>query len=120
MTGLPCGPKAEISRKGYFSKEGIRHGRQLGRVVAGATEEVVVDLLFAGNVQLNSALRALAYAKLYDQRAGAIEVESKQGVGLNRRRKKRAAARAMLTLLGTLAHNVLVWAREWLKQASRG
>lgn len=33
MTGLPCGPKAELSRKGYFSKEGIRHGRQLGRVL---------------------------------------------------------------------------------------
>jgi hypothetical protein len=252
MTGLPCGPRAELSRKGYFSKEGIRHGRQLGRVVAGATEEVVADLLFAGNVQLNSALRslvsaaeevlrldrwrrsrtvlrmdsgggslddlnwclargyqlhckdisgqraevwaatvvewfddpghperqvgwvvpeetpdyvrpvrrlairgrkrnrqighdllistltpaevlkplgrspreayepelvALAYAQLYDQRAGAIEIEikeDKQGVGITRRRKKRAAAQAMLTLLGTLAHNVLVWAREWL------
>ena len=50
MTGLPCGPKAELSLKGYFSKEGIRHGRQLGRVVAGATEEVVSDLLFAGNI----------------------------------------------------------------------
>jgi hypothetical protein len=60
---------------------------------------------------------ALGYARLYDQRAGAIEVEireSKQGVGINRRRKKRAAAQAMVTLLGTLAHNVLVWAREWL------
>jgi hypothetical protein len=255
MTGLPCGPQAELSRKGYFSKEGIRHGRQLGRVVSGATEEVVADLLFAGNVQLNTALRtlvtsaeevllldcwrrsrtvlrmdsgggslgelnwclargyqlhckdisnaraevwaatvaewfddpahperqvgwvvpeetpayvrpvrrlairwrkrnrhlghdllistltagevlallgrpereahepelvALAYAKLYDQRAGAIEIEireDKQGVGINRRRKKRAAAQAMLTLLGTLAHNVLVWAREWLSGA---
>ena len=255
MTGLPCGPKAEFSRKGYFSKEGIRHGRQLGRVVSGATEEVVADLLFAGNVQLNSALRtlvvaaeevldfdrwrrsrtvlrmdsgggslsdvnwclsrgyqlhckdisnaraevwagtvaewfsdpahperqvgwvvpeetpdyvrpvrrlairwrkrnrqvghdllistlapdevlrllgrspretyepelvALAYAQLYDLRAGAIEIEikeDKQGVGINRRRKKRAAAQAMLTLLSTLAHNVLVWAREWLAAA---
>ncbi|MET0622933.1 MAG: hypothetical protein ABW250_08135 [Pyrinomonadaceae bacterium] len=41
MTGLPCGPKAELSLKGYFSKGGIRHGRQLGRVVAGATQEIV-------------------------------------------------------------------------------
>jgi hypothetical protein len=60
---------------------------------------------------------ALAYAQLYDVRAGAIEIEikeDKQGVGITRRRKKRAAAQAMLTLLGTLAHNVLVWAREWL------
>lgn len=255
MTGLPCGPKAELSRKGYFSREGIRCGRQLGRALAGATGEVVADLLFAGNVQLDTALRALvteaegvllldrwrrsrtvlrmdsgggslsdlnwclargyqlhckdisgqraevwagtvqewfddpahperqvgwvipgespdyvravrrlairrrkrnrrlghdllistltpdevlkllgkrpreayepelvalAYARLYDQRAGAIEVEireDKQGVGINRRRKKRAAAQAMLTLLGTLAHDVLVWAREWLGEA---
>jgi Transposase DDE domain group 1 len=254
MTGLPCGSKADLSVKGYFSKEGIRCGRQLGRVVSGATEEIVADLLFAGNVQLNTALRslvasaeevllldrwrrsrtvlrmdsgggslpdvnwclargyqlhckdisstraavwaatvaewfddpahperqvgwvvpedtpdyarpvrrlairwrkrnrqighdllistltpaevltllgrpereasepelvALAYAQLYDQRAGAIEVEireDKQGVGINRRRKKRAAAQAMLTLLGTLAHNVLVWARAWLAE----
>jgi hypothetical protein len=255
MTGLPCGPTADLSVKGYFSKEGIRHGRQLGRVVSGATEEVVADLLFPGNVQLITALRtlvaeaenvllldrwrrtrtvlrmdsgggsldevnwclargyqlhckdissqraevwastvvewfddpnhperqvgwvvpeetpdyvrpvrrlairwrkrnrqlghdllistltpaevmkllgrpereayepelvALAYAKLYDLRAGAIEIEireDKQGVGINRRRKKRAAAQAMLTLLGTLAHNVLVWAREWLSSS---
>ena len=27
-----------------------------------------------------------------------------------------AAAQAMLTLLGTLAHNVVVWAREWLSR----
>ena len=255
MTGPPCGPTAELSRKGYFSKDGIRHGRQLGRVVAGATEEVVADLLFAGNVQLNTALRslvtaaegvlsldrwrrtrtvlrmdsgggslgdvnwclargyqlhckdisaqraavwaatvvewfddpahperqvgwvvpedtpdyarpvrrlairrgkrnrqighdlltstlppdevvrllgrppreayepelaALACAQLYDLRAGAIETEikeGKQGVGITKRRKKRAAAQAMLTLLGTLAHNVPVWAREWLAAA---
>jgi hypothetical protein len=65
-------------------------------------------------------LVALAYAQFYDQRAGAIEVEireDKQGVGMTRRRKKRAAAQAMLRLLGTLAHNVLVWAREWLGAA---
>jgi hypothetical protein len=255
MTGLPCGPKAELSRKGYFSQGGIRHGRQLGRVVSGATEEVVSDLPCAGNVQLDSSLRTLvtsaedvllldrrrrsrtvlrmdsgggslddlnwclargyqlhckdtsgrraevwagtvqewfddpahperqvgrvvaeqtpdyvrpvrrlalrrrkrdrqighdllistltpgevlkllgrpaheayepelvarAYAQLYDQRAGAIEVElreDKQGVGINRRRKKRAPAQAMLTLLGTLAHNVLVRARGWLARA---
>ena len=50
--------------------------------------------------------------KLYD----AFK-EDKQGVCINRRRKKRAAAQAMLTLLGTLAHNMLVWAREWLAAA---
>ena len=58
-TGLPCGRRAKLSAKGYFSGEGIRRGRRLGRGVAGATEEVVADLLFAGNVQLNTALRPL-------------------------------------------------------------
>jgi hypothetical protein len=252
MSGLPCGPKAELSKKGYFSKDGIRYGRQLGRVIASRYEEIVVDNLFAGNVQLNVALRSLAmaaeevlqldyqrrgrtvirmdsgggslddvnwlldrgyqlhckdvsskraeawattviewfsdpahpnremgwvvpldtpdyvrpvkrlairwpkkngqmsydllistldahevidllgqpkahvhepelvalsYAKLYDKRAGAIEIElkeDKQGVGLTKRRKKRAAAQQMIILLNTLAHNVLMWAREWL------
>jgi hypothetical protein len=59
VTGLPCGPKADLSRKGYFSKAGIRYGRQLGRVVATHYQEIVVDHLFAGNVQLNQALRPL-------------------------------------------------------------
>ncbi|MDQ3174906.1 MAG: transposase, partial [Acidobacteriota bacterium] len=62
MSGLPCGPKAELSKKGYFSKDGIRYGRQLGRVIASRYEEIVVDELFAGNVQLNVALRSLTMA----------------------------------------------------------
>jgi hypothetical protein len=62
-------------------------------------------------------LVALAYAQLYDQRAGAIEIEikeDKQGVGLTKRRKKRAPAQQMIVLLNSLAHNVLVWARAWM------
>lgn len=59
MTGLPCGPKAELSAKGYFARAGIRYGRQLGRVVATRYEEVVTDRLFGGGVQLNRALRPL-------------------------------------------------------------
>src|SRR5215218_4119963 len=62
MTGLPCGKKAELSHKGYFSKAGIRYGRQLGRVVATDYEEIVVDQLFSGNVQLSRALRPLVLA----------------------------------------------------------
>jgi hypothetical protein len=56
MSGLPCGPKADMSCKGYFSKAGIRYGRQLGRVIASLYEEIVVDHVFAGNVQLTTAL----------------------------------------------------------------
>jgi Transposase DDE domain group 1 len=62
MTGLPCGSKAVKADKGYFGKDGIRHGRQLGRVIAAAYEEVVVDKLYNGNVQLITAGRSLVRA----------------------------------------------------------
>lgn len=62
MTGMPCGPKAELSAKGYFAQAGIRYGRQLGRVVATRYEEVLTDRLFGGGVQLNRALRPLVAA----------------------------------------------------------
>lgn len=63
------------------------------------------------------AAALLAYVYFYDQRGGACETANKggkQGLGLTKRNKKRFAAQAMLLLLGTLAHNVLIWARHWL------
>ena len=59
----------------------------------------------------------LAYVYLYDQRGGGVETtfkEDKQGLGLTKRTKKRFEAQQILVALGMLAHNVLVWAREWL------
>jgi hypothetical protein len=56
LTGLPCSKNAGLSTKGYFSKEGLRYGRQLGRVVATDYEEIVVDQLYPGNTQLCHAL----------------------------------------------------------------
>jgi hypothetical protein len=59
----------------------------------------------------------LAYVYFYDQRGGGVETsvkEDKQGLGITKRNKKRFEAQQMLVQLGTLAHNVLVWAREWL------
>lgn len=255
MTGLPCGAKAERATKGYFSAQGIRHGRQQGRVVAPHYDEVVVDRLFAGHVQLTTALQPLieatertleltaahrartvirmdagggsmddvnwllgrgyhvhgkdfstkraehfalsvpewyddprragrqfgwalvkpgqyarddmrrialrwrkkngqrctamllstlqpadvfallgkprgqmrdpqavlsAYGQLYDERGGAVEIEikeSKQGLGITKRNKKRFAAQAMVMLLGQLAHNLVVWFKRWLMEA---
>ncbi len=251
MSGLPCGPKAAFATKGYFAGQYHRRGRQLGRVLATCYEEVVVDRLFAGNVQLVKALQPLvqaaettleldaakrartiirvdagagtlddlnwllargyeimakeysgqrvlrlaktvvewvedpvwpersfgwvtepatgyvrpvqriavrcrrqdgtfaygvlifslsaeqvltvlarpssqaadpvavllAYVTFYDQRGGGIETSlkgDKQGLGLTKRNKKRFEAQHMLTLLGSLAHNVVVWARQWL------
>ena len=59
----------------------------------------------------------LAYVTFYDQRGGGIETAfkgDKQGLGLTKRNKKRFEAQHMLVLLGSLAHNVVVWARRWL------
>ncbi len=251
MSGLPCGPKAAFATKGYFAGQYHRRGRQLGRVLATQYEEVVVDRLFAGNVQLIKALQPLveaaettleldeakrartiirvdagsgtlddlnwllargfeimakeysgqrvlrlaktvtawvqdpdwsersfgwvsepptdyvrpiqriavrcrrqdgtfaygvlicslsaeqvlavlgrtssqaadpvavlaAYVTFYDQRGGGIETSlkgDKQGLGLTKRNKKPFEAQHILVLLGSLAHNVVVWARRWL------
>jgi hypothetical protein len=62
LTGLPCGKKAELSHKGYFSKAGIRYGRQLGRVVATLYQEIISDQLYSGNALLSHALRPLIIA----------------------------------------------------------
>ena len=251
MSGLPCGPKAAFATKGYFAGQYHRRGRQMDRVLATQYEEVVVDRLFAGNVQLIKALQPLveaaettlkldeakrrrtilrvdagagtqddlnwllvrgyeimakeysgrrvvrlaktitewvqdpdwsersfgwvsepatgyvrpvqrivvrclrqddtfaygilicslsvdqvfealgrnrsqsadptailaAYVTFYDQRGGGIETSfkgDKQGLGLTKRNKKRFEAQYMLVLLGSLVHNVVVWARRWL------
>jgi hypothetical protein len=251
LSGMPCGPTAAFASKGYFAKQRNRRGRQLGRVLASQYDEVVVDRLFEGTVQLNRALiplmqaaertlgldeakrrrtivrvdagggsvedvnwllargyqviikdystqRAkrlaqsvtwwaedtkvdgrqagwvqeptteyvrlvrrlavrcrkangqwavgvlivtlapaeilaltqpktspnstptgvlLAYVAFYDQRGGGVETSfkgDKQGLGITKRAKKRFPAQQMVMLLGTLAHNVIVWARRWL------
>jgi hypothetical protein len=59
----------------------------------------------------------LAYVTFYDQRGGGIETSfkgDKQGLGLGKRSKKRFEAQQIVILLGSLAHNVVVWARHWL------
>ena len=44
-----------------------------------------------------------------------IEIkEDKQGLGTSKRNKKRFAAQQVLIQLEALAHNLLVWARQWL------
>lgn len=61
----------------------------------------------------------LAYAHFYDARGGGVECGFKQDQqGLGRRNKKRFPAQAMLLWLEALAHNVLLWAREWLAPSS--
>src|SRR3954447_21133100 len=63
------------------------------------------------------AASLLAYVYLYDQRGGGVETtfkEDKQGRGLTKRNKQRFEAQQMVVALGTLAHNILIWARAWL------
>lgn len=62
-----------------------------------------------------------AYLHFSDQRGGGIESsfgQDKSGLGLTKRNKKRFQAQQFLMLLGTLAHNLLMWARRWLAAAS--
>ena len=59
----------------------------------------------------------LAYVNFYDQRGGGVEIEikeDKQGLGTTKRNKKRFEAQQVLIQLEALAHNVLIWARQWL------
>ncbi|MHB8598350.1 MAG: transposase family protein [Ktedonobacteraceae bacterium] len=58
-----------------------------------------------------------AYVTFYDQRGGGIETSfkgDKQGLGIGTRSKKRFEAQQMVMLLGSLAHNVIVWTRRWV------
>lgn len=59
-----------------------------------------------------------AYVYLYDQRGGGVETEikeDKQGLATAKRNKKRFSAQEMLSQLEVIAHNLLVWARRWLR-----
>src|SRR5215207_5945298 len=62
LTGLPCGRSGEAAEVGYLSGYGIRRGRQMGRVVAPRHDEVVVDRLYPGNLQLRDTLPHLVEA----------------------------------------------------------
>src|SRR3954464_15865026 len=62
LSGLPCGKKAALATPGYFARPRTRQGRQLGRVLATRYHEVVVDRLFSGTTQPNTALLPLLLA----------------------------------------------------------
>jgi hypothetical protein len=59
----------------------------------------------------------LTYMHFYDKGGSGIETaikDGKQGLGLTKGSKKRFEAQQMIVRLGTLAYNVIVWARGWL------
>jgi hypothetical protein len=62
LTGMPAGRQGEGVTKGFFSGQRGRRGRQLGRVVASLYDEIVVERLYPGTVQLERSLQALVSA----------------------------------------------------------
>lgn len=58
-TGLPAGRLGEGVTKGYFAGRKSCRGRQLGRVVATAYDELIVDQLYDGKHQLERSLSQL-------------------------------------------------------------
>jgi hypothetical protein len=59
----------------------------------------------------------MAYVYFYDLRSGGAETEfqeGKQGLGITQRNKRRFEAQQMLVQLNALAHNLIVWSRQWL------
>ena len=81
--------------------------------------EDVLRLVGRAPEQLADSQAVLAaYAELYDQRGGTVEIELKewkQGIGLAKRNKKSYTGQQMVVLLGALAHNCIVWAKRWLQ-----
>ena len=62
-----------------------------------------------------------AFLHFYDQRGGGIESsfgQDKSGLGITKRNKKRFEAQRFLMLLGTLAHNLVLWSRRWVAASS--
>ena len=84
-----------------------------------STEQVLLVMRQPLSAQTSPVVVLLAYVNFYDQRGGGVETSfkgDKQGLGLTKRNKKRFEAQQILVLLGSLAHNVVVWARQWLSK----
>jgi hypothetical protein len=62
MTGMPTHGHGQGVTKGFFSDERNRRGRQLGRVIATLYDEIVVERLYSGKVQLERSLQPLMVA----------------------------------------------------------
>src|SRR5260370_2917596 len=89
-----------------------------GVLICSLSAQQVLAVLGRPSAQAADPVAVLAaYGTFYQQRGGGIETSlkgDKQGLGLTKRNKKRFEAQHMLVLLGSLAHNVVVWARHWL------
>jgi hypothetical protein len=98
-------------------KEGQWHYHIL---VFNLSDEMIFELAhMAYPLTCSEPLILAAALCAYDLRGGGIETankDSKQGLGLNKRNKRRFAAQEILTLLAQLAYNLIVWVRSLLAQ----
>jgi hypothetical protein len=82
-------------------------------------EQVLTLLGWEASQAADPTAVLLADVTFYDQCGGGIETSfkgNKQGLGLTIRNKKRFEAQYMLALLGSLAHNVVVWGTSLAEQ----
>jgi hypothetical protein len=94
----------------------------VGVILSSLSAEVVVSLARLPVHYCQDPVAVLrAYVYFYDLRSGGVETafkEDKQGLGITKRNKKRFEAQQMLVQLNALAHNLIVWSRQWLAQTS--
>lgn len=91
----------------------------MGVLISTIDPQTIVTLTdLSPSEWVHSDAELLAYVYFYDGRGGGVETTlkgDKQGLGLSKRNKKRFEAQQMLSMLGSLAHNLIVWARRWLQ-----
>ncbi len=111
------GPAPEYVRP--VLRIGVRCPKKNGQwgigVLIAALEGAAVAGLPDGTPPSIAQLLSTVYR--YDARGGGVETankEDKQGLGIGKRNKKRFEAQQVLGQLGRLAHNLVVWARQWL------
>jgi len=90
----------------------------VGLIISTLSPQDILHLVGGQNYEVDDPKAVLlAYVHFYDLRGGGVEIEikeDKQGLATSKRNKKRFEAQQVLLQLEVLAHNVAVWARDWL------
>lgn len=121
QVGWVTAAATEYGRDGHRSA--VRWPRQDGRwedaaVIATLSASAVIQETGQARERvLDHQAVTAADVQFSDDRGGGVETackDDKPGLGLPKHNKKRCTAQQMLVLLGTLAHTVIGWARQWL------
>ncbi len=106
------------------TRQRTKEGRWVRRVLVTTLwdEELAVLAGLPYKRESGALEQLLLVVRAYDRRGGGVETsfkQSKQGLGLSRRNKRRFSAQEMLVLLAQLAHNLLIWFASRLSEADR-